>query len=628
MLQKIRDNSKGIIAKGIVGLIALTFALFGVESLIGLGSSERAPAEVNGEDISSQDLMRGIELQRRQILTQMGADADPALLDENRLYRLVLDELIDRTLLEQSADNQGLYLSEEMIDQLIVSTPQFQVNGRFERSQFESILRNSGYTPLMYRDALRIETLLNQERAAYILSAFATPSEVQRVIAMDQQSRDLAYTELSLADVLANLSVDADAVQARYDREAPRLQTEEQVVLEYVLLERDQFVDFEGVSQEQLEAAYDQVLATFGEQEEREAQHILIEIGSERNAAAAQARAQELLDEIRAGADFAEIARESSDDVGSASSGGSLGFNTRGVFADAFDNALFGLEEGAVSEPVRTEFGYHLIRLNAVRRAEPPTFAEQQFELRAEIAEREAELEYVAALEQLADISFSAADLIVPAEELGLDIRTTEPLTREVGEGRVAGDLRVRTAAFSGDLLGERLNSLPIELDTGTAVVVRVKEHLPSRQLTFEEVRDTLEQSLLVEMAQAQLTEQIAQWLEGLRSGEPLDRLAPEQSWSEFTGLQRDARDVPVNVLQKAFSLPYGGNQQKPMYDSVTLSNGNLAIVRLDAVHAGESDLSDEEIRMMASMLASRLGEMDYQSRFNSLRDSATIERR
>ena len=136
MLQTIRDNSKGIIAKTIVGLIALTFVLWGAESLIGLGSKEKPAAEVNGEDIANTDLMRGIDLQRRQMLMQMGPDADPTLLDDALLQRIVLDNLIEQTLLIQSANRQGLYLSEEMLDQLIVATPEFQVDGKFDCNQF------------------------------------------------------------------------------------------------------------------------------------------------------------------------------------------------------------------------------------------------------------------------------------------------------------------------------------------------------------------------------------------------------------------------------------------------------------------------------------------------------------
>jgi peptidyl-prolyl cis-trans isomerase D len=625
MLQSIRDNSKGIIAKTIVGLIALTFVLWGAESLISLGSKEKPAAEVNGEDIAVIDLQRGVELQRRQLLMQMGPDADPTQLDDNLMGRQVLESLIEQTLLIQSAKRQGLFLSEQMLDQLIVSTPEFQVDGKFDRNQFEMVLRNAGLTPLMYRELLRKEALTNQERAAFILSSFSTPDEVERVVRLDQQKRDLAWVRLPLLQLLNETSVTESEIRDLYEQRAADLQTSEQVVLDYVVLDKNDFVDPSQVSDDEVRGIYEQMLVDFVSEEERSVSHILIEVTDERDELAALAKAQELSLELEAGADFAELAVQNSDDPGSADQGGAMGYLAREALADEFADALFAMTEvGQVSEPVQTEFGFHLIRLDGLRQAEQPTFAESAYDLRLEIAERNAELDYVEKMERLADLSFSAADLIVPAEELELDIERSEPISRDGGPGELGRNSRVVEAAFSDDLLRERLNSLPIELDRERTVVVRVQEHLPSRQITFEEARDELELELITAKATQQLEQQASEWLIALQGGEALAQLSEDYSWVEVSDADRGDSRVPAEIRQRAFAML---DDQTPAFELMQLRDGNFAIIRLDAVHQSDVELSADEMAVMMSLLGATKGQLEYQNRVEGLRNSATIQR-
>lgn len=625
MLQTIRDNSQGIIAKVIVGLIALTFALWGVESLVGLGSKEKAPASVNGEEISAQELFRGVELQRRQILSQMGEAADPTQIDENLLRRMVLEDLIERTLLTQSAAKQGLYLSEEMLDQLIVMTPQFQIDGRFDRNQFEAVLRGAGFTPLMYRELLRMETLIEQEQAAYALSSFVTPSEVERLVALDQQTRDFAFVRFPLLPEMNRVAVSDDEIQALYETRAAQLQAPEKVILEYLLLERDQFVDPDAVSDEEVERLWQQMVAEFQSEEERSASHILIEINSERDALAALAQIQSLHLELEAGASFEDLAREFSDDPGSSAAGGSIGFVTQEMLVGPFADTLFSLEPGQVSTPVETEFGYHLIRLDEVRAMAPPSLAEVAFDLRMEVAERDAERRYVEEIERLADLTFSAADLSLPAEELGIEVQTSEAIARDGTGDPLGRHARVLEAAFSQDVLRERLNSAPIELNRHTTLVVRVKEHLPARALSFTEVRQELEMELLTEKARAQLNTRIQDWKEALRQGQSLEDLTQDYSWTALQGANRGAADVPTDIRNHVFALQLPA--EGAAFSQLALADGSQVLVRLEAIHENATELTAEEMRLMQSILGSNQGQQEYQARLQSLRDAARIER-
>lgn len=625
MLQSIRDNSKGIIAKIIVGLIALTFALFGVESLVGLGSSEKPIATVNGEAVSTQELMRGVELQRRQILSQMGPDADPTMLDDNLLNRMVLESLIERSLLSQSVEKQGLFFSEEMLDQLIVNTPQFQVDGRFDRNQFEMVLRSAGFTPLTYRELLRLETLIDQERAGYVLSSFMTRSEIERIVSLDQQTRDFAYVSLSLLPILNQVSVTEEEIRARYDQNAAALQTEERVILDYVLLEKAAFVDPEQVSDSEVESLYQQTLAEFRSEELRDAAHILIEVDEQTDALAALARIQEVKLKLEEGEDFATLARIYSDDIGSASEGGALGFMSRDMLVGPFAETLFAMETvGGISEPIQTEFGYHLIKLAGVKQEEMPSRADLEMELRYEIAERDAERFYVEALERLADLSFSSADLIAPSEELGLDVMTSEAISREGGTGLLGGHPRVVDAAFSQDVLRDRLNSLPIELNRERAVVLRLNEHQPSRQVTFEEARDSIELELITEVAKKQLRAQADAWLASFKNGEVPQDMSDDYSWVEITGVNRGAQDVSSEIRNAAFAM---SSEELPAFEVISLRNGNFALLRLDEVNRVEADLTEDEMAFMLSFLGSNQGQIDYEGRVEGLRQAATIER-
>lgn len=565
-----------------------------------------------------------MELQRRQLLAQMGENANPAAIDDKLLRDMVLENLIQRTALLQSADEMGFHLSEQMIDQIIVSTPQFQVDGRFDRNQFEAVLRSAGYTPLMYRDLIRKEKLIEQAQAGYMLSEFATADELKQLVALDRQTRDLGYVTLK-ADP-NSVEISDQELQAAYEARQDQFVTEEQVAVDYLLLDKAALADPSAVSDEDIQAAYERMVAGFEAQEERSARHILIDINADRDADAALARAQELRQEIENGADFAEVARRESADLGSAENGGALGYNGRGVFVEPFEDALFSLEKGQVSEPVRTEFGYHLIQLEDVRETEVPSLAEVADDLRQQVADEKAELDYVAALERLADLTFSSSDLQVASEELGLEIHSTAPFSRQGGSDLISAQSQVVEAAFGETVLDEQLNSDPIELDDGRTVVIHLKQHQEPRQLSLDEVRDQLLQELKRERAQQQVAEQAQQWVERLRDGESLQALSEALTWTEAEGVDRAAKAVPAAVLQELFAMPAPA-EGAVSYSHVSLGGGDQAIVALRAVTEGDSNLSDEELASLAALIANQRGLQIYGAHTQDLLKAAEIEK-
>ena len=626
MLQSIRDNSQSIVAKVIVGLIIVTFALFGVESLVSLSAGSNAPATVNGEEITEQELYQATELQRRQLLSQMGENADPALLDENLIRGMVLESLIQQKSLLLSAQEQKLLISDRMIDQLIVNTPDFQIDGKFNPAQFEAVLRNAGFSPMMYRELVKKEKLLEQQRTAYELSAFAVPSELERIVELDRQTRNARYFVLPKAEIEKTVGVSDDEIKARYEQDKANLTTEEQVVVEYVVLNKNDLRDGVSVSEEEINGAYDQMLATFQAEEQRHSAHILIEVSDTQDDAAALAKITALKQRIDAGETFDAVAKSDSEDLGSAETGGDLGVNGKGVFATAFEDALFSMNKGEVSEPVRTEFGYHLIKLLDISSKEAPALAQVREQLTDDLVSQKVEAVYVEKLETLADVSFSSGDLVEPSEVLGLTILTSAPFDRSGGEVDITRNAKVISAAFSQEQIKEGLNSAPIELDRERTVVVRVKEHFEPRSQTLEEVADSLKEIIKTEKVLVALKTDAEQRKANLLAGKPVDVVAAGLTVESVEAASRAATELPAEVRSLMFAMPHP-TQGQPSIDITDLADGGMALVLLDKVNTEAVELSEEEKRSMGGFLSNRIGQQDYQAFVDRLKNTAVIEK-
>jgi len=625
MLQSIRDNSQGIVAKIIVGLIAVTFALFGVESLVSLTAGSNAPATVNGAEISQQELYQGVQLQRRQMLSQMGDDADPALLDENLISNMVLEGLIEQSILVQSAENQGLTFSDAMIDQLILTTKDFQQDGKFNRAQFEAVLRNAGLTPLMYRALVHKEKVTEQERVAYMLSAFTLPSELKTIAELDSQTRDLRYFTLSADPVRQSVSVTEDEIAEYFAANSGQFLTEEQVAIEYLLLERSALEAGIEISDQQLQNAYQLLVDNYQAQELRHSAHILIEISAQQDEAAAKVKADALVARIAAGETFEEVAKAESDDPVSAEMGGDLGVNEKGVFSPEFEDALYALEAEGVSDPVRTEFGYHIIKLVEVVASETPTFEQAKAELQSDLISQQSEEEYVAQLEQLADVSFSSGDLVEPAGALGLTIQKTDLFSRSGDENEVTSNPKVLGVAFDPELIKEGLNSTPIELDSGRALVLRVVDHQLPREKTQEEVSDLIKDTLIEEKAETALNAQAAEIIAKLQQGDAIDSVAQGNSVIVKEAVTRSEQDVAQEIRVAAFKQPKP--KDKTSFAVVDMLDGSKSILAVDAVKTAEVELKQDELRFMGMMLNNRKGQQDYQDHLSQLKEKAEIKR-
>ena len=622
MLQNIRDNSQGWIAKTIIGVIVALMALTGFDAIFRATSTSQDAAKVNGEEITTNELSQAVDMQRRQLIQQLGKDFDPALLDDKMLHDAALKGLVDRKLLLQGAADSKFAFSEAALDQQILQTPEFQVDGKFSADRFDQVIRQLGFSRLQFRQMLTQEMLIGQLRAGLAGSAFVTDTQVDAFARLEKQTRDFATLTFK-ADIAAAKVTD-DEVKAHYDEHAKEFMSPEQVVLDYVELKKSSFFDQVQVKDADLQAAYQKEIGNLAEQ--RRAAHILIEVNDKLNEAQAKAKVEEIQQRLAKGEDFAALAKEFSQDPGSSSKGGDLGYAGKGVYDPAFEKALYDLKKDQVSGPVRSDYGWHLIKLLGVEAPSVPSFASLKDKLTHELKSQQVEQRFVDVTKQLEDSAFEASDLVQPAQELKLKVQTTAPFGREGGEG-LTSNRAVIQAAFSPEVLEEGSNSAPLELDPETVVVVRMKEHRQPEQLPLESVASSIRAQLIKNHATEAVKTKGAELVTGLRDGKiALAAKQNGQSWKVLEAVTRSQEGIDPVVLQALFRMPKPLGKDKPSYTSLTLADGSFVVVRLNGVNEAAAPTADEKAQYRR-FLASRAGQQDFAAYRAQLQSKAKITR-
>jgi peptidyl-prolyl cis-trans isomerase D len=619
MLQDIRDKSQGWTAKIIIGVIVVLMAFTGVEAVFQATSNSQDAAAVNGEAISQNELAQAADMQRRQMMQRLGKDFDASLLDDTMLKDAALKGLIDRKVLLQSAASAGFALSPAALDQVILQIPAFQEEGKFNADLFDQRIRQQGFNRMQFRQELEKDILASQLQAGIAGSGFVTDEEIQAFARLEKQTRDFATLTLK-ADAKA-VTVSDEQLQAYYSEHNSQFMSQEQVVLEYLELKKAAFFDQVEVSDDDLQSAYQKEIASLAEQ--RQAAHILLDVNDKLSDAQAKAQVEALNQRLEQGEDFAKLAKEFSQDPGSATKGGDLGYAAPGVYDPAFEEALYALKQGEVSAPVRSQFGWHLIKLLGVQAPEVPSFASLKEKLVHELKAQQVEARFVEVSKELEDAAFEASDLSQPAQEHGLQVKVSAPFGREGGVG-ITANRQVLTAAFSQEVLQDSANSGAIELDPETVVVLRVKEHLKPALLPFAQVSAAIRQQLTEQLASAAVKAKGEALLTSLREGKAAQS---SQTWKQVEAATRNQEGVDPLVLQQAFRMPRPSAADKPTFVGVSLADGDFVVVRLNGVNAPVEALSDEEKAMYRRFLTSRSGQQDFTAYSRLQEAAAKIER-
>lgn len=633
MLIAIRERAKGWFAWLLVIAIVIPLAFFGMYSYFS-GPPASELAVVNGTEISANQLNNAYQQQRRQLEQMFGGQLDPALFDERQLRREALEGLINQALLRSYVREQGYRISDATLAAVIRSEQAFQENGRFSPELYRVLLRNNGLNPPAYEASVRVGETVDQLQGGVFGSAFVTDAEVERVLRLQRQERELAYLTVKADAFRDQVQVSEEEVKEYYAQNSELFQRPEQVKLAYVDLSPQTVADEVAVGEDELRARYEEVKATrYTEGGERRVRHVLVQLpedATQEQVAAAEQKLRELRQRILAGdVSFEAAAREVSEDPGSAEAGGDLGLVSRGQMVEGFERAAFALEEGAISEPVRTEFGLHLIQVTEVTPTQVQPFEQVRDELRQALVAERADNKLVEMSNRLANIVYEQPDSLAPAaEQLGLEVKQTDWITREGSGQGIAGNPKVIEAAFSEDLLRLGRNSAVIELEGGRSVAIRVAEHKPAEPRPLEEVAADIRQQLTLRKAAAAAQARGGELREQLEAGAAPEKLAQasavEISQPGFVG--RGNAEVPAEVLRAAFRLARP-EQDAPSIAGVQLRNGDFAVLRVSDVREAPAAEGAEQLRQaVRQQMEAMQGNIAVRGLLETLREQADIE--
>lgn len=614
MLQNIRDRSTSWISKAIIGLIAVLLSFTGFEAIMSSTSNRNNAAKVNGEEITLDALNQEKTTQLRQLQQQFGSDFDIGQLDDKLINDMALKSLINRKLLLQAAKQAGFAGSSAVVDRFILQFPEFQEDGKFSSERFDQVLRQMGYGRMQFRHMLEQDMLVTQLQGGIAASAFATSQEAGRMAALDRQVRDFALFEIG--PELNKAEVSEQEIAARYEANPDSYMSPELVVLDYLELSKLALAADIEVAEDELQDAYAAAIANLDEQ--RRAAHILFDLdqGEDQARQAAEAALQRL----QQGEDFAVLAEELSDDIGSASEGGDLGFAGRDIYEPAFEEALYALDKDQLSGLVRTRHGIHIIKLLDVNAADIPTLDQLRDSLLAELRANKVEQRFVELVDDLERSAYESADLQQPAQELGLTVKQSPELGREGGEG-IFANRKVMEAAFSSELLEEGANSHALELDADTVVLVRVHEHKKPSLLPLEEVASGIEVSLKLAKAAEQSRERGEALLATLQAGESAD-----VEWAEYQAVTRMQDELDPELLQKVFRMPRPEGEQ-PVFAGLSQADGSFTLLKLTAVSMADDELGETGLAAYQQVLGSRSGQVELEAMARQLELDAKIER-
>lgn len=609
----------------IIVLIVLSFVFAGVSSYVS-SSGVTAAAEVNGEEISQQDVERAYQSQRARLEAQFGESIGALFSDENYLrdFRLnVLDRLIADTLVLQKAEELGLRVSDKQIREAIVQMPEFQTAGTFDNERYLMLLRQNGFQPASFSNYMRQQMTREQLARAVSASDFALPAEVTLANALQQQTRNAEYLIVDSAPFASEVELSDEEVNTFYEANLAQFDTQEKVNIAYVILSVDDLKGDVTVSDEEVEQYYTENNLLYKTAEERRVSHIIIEFGDDE--AAAKAKAEALVAELANGADFATLAQENSDDTFTAENGGDLDFITAGMMDEAFDDAAFSLAQvGDVSDVVETEFGYHIIKLTDIKPEEVTPLAEVSEEIRNQLATDKATDRFYSLQNDMANLAFEVPDTLEdvagvankPVKETGLVSAQLVPAPLNVPA--------VTSRVFDPAFIEEGLNSDLIELDDDTIAFVRIAEHEPQRTQSLDEVRTRILAQLRAEKAQQAAADWATNVVEQIKAGETpsLELGDVTLSWESKEALTRTSGELPRALVETLFTL---GNAAPDNIDIAELGSGDVGIVKVTGINQPEA-LSEEDSAALAQQIATASAQTGYQAFIDSLRNAADVK--
>ena len=623
MLETIREKFTGWIAALIIGAISIAL-------VISFGNMNQTPLEqdvvitVNDREITLVDYREEYTNQLLQFQEVFGDEIPESL--EFTIQESATENLIMKTLLNDYVDAQGYRVSPEYVAELITTNPNFQLGEGFNRENYQAILSSQGVSQSKYENDLRIELQINQLRRGLIESSFITPSEFRRFVELQMEERDGQYLLIPSSKFTDQVSLDKEVVSTFYTENITSFMTEEEIDVEFLSIDTEEIAQSIEFSPLDVEQYYKENIERFRSNEERKSSHILISFDDEVIEDAAQEQSKDILVRIKGGESFEELAQEFSDDSGSATNGGDLGWAEPGLFVSEFDQVLYALEIGEISDPVKTQFGYHIIRLDDVKEGRKKEFAEIEEELTEEYSQLLAEDRLYDLAEQLDDLALQAYnELDTVADRLALELNQISAITKN-GSTFLNQQPELIDILFSSSSI-EQSENTPVYEFNNSIVVARVVNHRLPETKSFSEVEDEIVNLLTVQNSIEIANETAAQMLGELSSGKTLTELSDlyQLELKEFNELKRNDDALPGVVTDAVFATLT--NKIDSNHYSTIATGEEVYVFEVLQLNSGKLDnYNDQERDSGKIALAEQLGSNELASFAKQLRENAVVE--
>lgn len=625
MLENIRESSQGLTAKIILGLVILTFALAGIGSYT--NSVDTSVAEVNGQKISLDAFNKAYQSQRNRMAQQFGEMFETLSADSTYMANFrngVLDNLINEKLIDQNITNLAIRVSDNRIKQTIREMKEFQVDGVFDNNRYLAIINQSGfYQSSDFRDYLRVEMTRRQLTQALVATEFNLPYQESMLSVLQNQKRDIRFATIKAEGFQEDVVITDEQINNYYQENLSRFQNQEKVKVNYLALDVTEIAKSIEVSDTDINTYYQENIENYRQAEQRRVSHILIEMGDDETAA--KEKAAKVLIRVNAGEDFAALAKEFSTDTFSGEKGGDLDWIERGNMDPAFDESAFSLTEiGSVSDLVKTDFGFHILKVTDIKREKTTPLIDIRDEISEKVSNQKAQNKFFELQQEMARLSFEFPDSLEDAAQaVNATVITSQWLTRSNNTVPFDNN-KVIDAVFSDLVLNDQLNSDLIEVNDSLAIVVRLNEYQAANAKPLAQVSDEIKQILIANKATDKAHKVAEELLAEFKAGTDITEklTAINSNFETKTDIDRFSSDVDINISKEAFSLPHP-IEGVVSADIVTLNDGNLAILEVQTVKEGKIIASPN----LAKQQTNQLAQSAYQSYVESLKVDAKIVR-
>lgn len=592
------------------------FVFFGVDRFDRPAGAETV-ASVGDIRITQQDFARALRERQEAIQRLTGGRASPELLDSAELRSEVLEALVRRQLLLSRAVRGGMTVSDAQLQAMISELPAFQSEGKFSFDLYQQYLRSQGLTPPAFEAKVRQDLLIGQVDDAFGETSFVPRTVIDQLARISEQQREVSVHTITAERFVSQAKLAPDATKRYYDNNPNEFRIPEQARIEYVTLTLDSLMSQVALDAADVKKYYESHKVEFEGKQERQASHILITQETAANAEdkkKAREKAEDLARQVKQNpARFAELAKQHSQDPGSAANGGDLGFFSRGTMPKAFEEAVFAIKPGEIAGPVETEYGYHIIRLANVKGGETQSFEDVRAKIEQELKRQQAGRKFAEVAEHFNNVVFEQSESLKPAAEVARsNIRQSGWITREQADDPTLNNPKLRQAVFSEDVLVAKRNSAVVEVAPGVLVAARLLEHKPATMQPFEEVQGAIEKKLTQQRAAQLAAQEGRELLEKLKQG---GDAGVKWGATQLVGRQ-EAKGVSEPVLRQAFRAD---TSQLPAYAGADLPSGAYALVRISRVVEPEK-IDGERRKQVADALRQLRGQESMLAYVESLK--------